>query len=157
MVQISQLYVTTGKSIALTRWTYVGKLMSLVFNILSWSVIAFLPKNKGLLISWQQSPSRVILEATKIKAVTVSTVSPSICHEVMGLDGVILIFWMLSIKPPFSLFSFIFIKRFFSSSSIYAIRMVSSAYLMLLIFSASNLDSRLWFIQPGILHDAYCI
>ena len=75
----------TGKTIALTRWTFVGKVMSLIFNMLSRLVIAFLPRSKRLLISWLQSPSAVILEPRKIKSVTVSTVSPAICHEVMGL------------------------------------------------------------------------
>ena len=84
IVQLSHPYMTTGKTIALTRWTFVGKVMSLLFNILSRLVITFLPRSKRLLISWLQSPSAVILEAPKIKSVTVSTVSPSICHEVMG-------------------------------------------------------------------------
>ena len=84
--------MTTGKTIALTRWTFVGKVMSLLFNMLSRLVIAFLPGSKHLLISWLQSPSAVILELQKIKSVTVSTVSPSICHELMGLDAMILIF-----------------------------------------------------------------
>jgi len=85
VVQLSHPYMTTGKTIALTRWTFVGKLMSLLFNMLSRLVITFLPRSKCLLISWLQSPSAVILEPPKIKSVTVSTVSPSICHEVMGL------------------------------------------------------------------------
>ena len=76
----------TGKTIALTRWTFVGKVMSLLFNMLSRFVIAFLPRSKHLLISWLQSPSAVILEPKEIKSVTVSIVSPSICHEVMGQD-----------------------------------------------------------------------
>ena len=84
--------MTTGKTIALTRWTFANKVMSLLFNILSRLVIAFLPRSKGLLISWLQSPSAVILEPKKIKVVTVSIVSPSICHEVMGPDAMILIF-----------------------------------------------------------------
>ena len=92
MVQFSHPYMTTGKTIALTRQTFVGKVMSLLFNILSRFVIAFLPRNKHLLISWLQSPSTVILEPRKIKSVTVSTVSPSICHEVMGSDAMILVF-----------------------------------------------------------------
>ena len=92
MVQLSHSYMTTGKTIALTRWTFVGKVMSLLFNILSTLVIAFLPKCKCLLISWLQSPSAVILEPQKIKSVTVSIVSPSIYHEVMGLDAMILMF-----------------------------------------------------------------
>ena len=80
--------MTTGKTIALTRWTFVGKVMSLLFNMLSMSVIAFLPRSKHLLISWLQSPSAVILEPPKIKSLTVSIVSPSICHEVMGPDAI---------------------------------------------------------------------
>ena len=84
--------MTTGKTIALTRWTFVGKVMSLLFNMLSKLVIAFLPRSKRLLISWRQSPSAVILEPKKIKSATVSIVSPSICHEVMGPDAVIFVF-----------------------------------------------------------------
>ena len=84
-------YMTTGKTIALTRWTFVGKVMSLLLNMLSRLVITFLPRSKRLLISWLQSPSAVILEPQKIKSATVSTVSPSICHEVMGPDAVILV------------------------------------------------------------------
>ena len=83
-VQLSHAYMTTGKSIALTRWTFVGKVMSLLFNMLSVLVITFLPRSKRLLISWLHSPSAVILEPKKIKSPTVSTVSPSISHEVMG-------------------------------------------------------------------------
>ena len=108
--------------------------MSLLFNMLSRLVIAFLPRNKHLLILWLQSLSAMILEPPKIKSVTVSIVSPSICHDVMGPDAMILVFWMLSFKPTFSLSSFTFIKRLFSSSSLSAIRMVSSVYLRLLIF-----------------------
>ena len=85
--------------------------------MLSRLVIAFLPRSKSLLISWLQSPSAVTLETRNIKSVTVSLVSPSIWHEVMGLDAMILIFWMLSFKPAFSLCSFNFIKRFFSFSA----------------------------------------
>ena len=94
MVQLLHLYMTTRKTI--------GKVMSLLLNILSRFVIAFLPRSKHLLISWLQSPSTMILEPKKIKSVTVSIVYPSICHEVMGLDGMILVFWMLSFKPAFS-------------------------------------------------------
>ena len=83
IVQLSHPYTTTGKTIALTRWTFVGKVMSLLFNILSSFVITFLPRSKHLLISWLQSPSAVILESPKIKSASVSTVSPPICHEVM--------------------------------------------------------------------------
>ena len=91
-VQLSHPYTTTGKIIALTRRTFVGKVMSLLFNMLSRLVIAFLPRSKHLLISWLQSPSAVILEPPKIKSDTVSTVSPSICHEVMGPDAMTLVF-----------------------------------------------------------------
>ena len=112
-VQHSHPYRTTGKTIALTRWNFVSKVMSQLFNMLSRSVIAFLPRSKSLLISWLQSPSAVILEPPKIKSVTVS---PSICYEVMRPDTMIFIFWMLHFKPTFSLSSFTFIKRFFSCS-----------------------------------------
>ena len=89
-VQLSHPYMTTGKTIALTRRTFVGKVMSLLFNMLSRLVITSLPRSKRLLISWLQSPSAVILEPQKIKSDTVSTVSPSISHEVMGPDAMIL-------------------------------------------------------------------
>ena len=134
IVQLSHPYITTGKTIALTRWTFVGKVISLLFNMLSRLVTAFLPRRKCLLISWPQSPSAVISEPKKIKSATVSSVSPSICQEVMVLDAMILVFWMLSFKPTFSLYSFTFIKRLFSSSSLSAVRVVSSAYLKLLTF-----------------------
>ena len=88
IVQLSHTYTTTGKTIALTRWTFVGKVMSLLFNRLS---ITFLPRSKHLLTSWLQSPSAVILDPPKIKSVTVSTVYPSICCEVMGPDAMILV------------------------------------------------------------------
>ena len=91
-VQLSHPYMTTGKTIALTRWTFVGKVMSLLFNMLSRLVITFLPRSKRLLISWLQSHSAVILEPPKLKSDTVSTVSPSICHEVLGPDAMILVF-----------------------------------------------------------------
>ena len=91
--------MTTGKTIALTRQTFVGKVMSLFFNMLSSFFIAFLPRSKRLLVSWLQSPSAVILEPPKIKSITASIASPSICHEVMVLDAMIFVFWMLSFKP----------------------------------------------------------
>ena len=91
-VQLSHPYMTTGKTIALTRWTFVGKVMSLLFNMLSRLVTAFLPRSKHLLISWLQAPSAVTLESRKIMSATVSTVSPSICHEVMGPDATIFVF-----------------------------------------------------------------
>ena len=92
IVQLSHPYMTTGKTVALTRRTFVGKVMSLLFNMLSGLVITFLPRSKRLLISWLQSPSAMILEPRKIKSATVSTVSPSICHEGMGPDAMILVF-----------------------------------------------------------------
>ena len=96
IVQLSHPYMTTRKTIALTRWTFVGKVMSRLFNMPSRFVIAFLPRSKHLLISCLQSPSAVILEPHKVKSVTVSIVSPSICYEVMGPDAMILVFWMFS-------------------------------------------------------------
>ena len=92
IVQLSHPYMTTGKTVALTRWTFVGKVMSLLFNMLSRLVITFLPRSKCLLISWLQSPSAVILESKKIKSVTVSTVSASVSYEVMGPDAMTLVF-----------------------------------------------------------------
>ena len=103
IVQFWHPYMTTGKIIALTRRTFVGKVMSLLLNMLSRLLITFLPRSKRLLTSWLQSPSAVILELPKIKSDTVSTVSLSISHEVMGLDAMIFVFWMLSFKPTFSL------------------------------------------------------
>ena len=133
IVQLSHPYMTAGKMIALTRRTFVGKVMSLLFNMLSRLVITFLPRSKHLLISWLLSPSAVILELKKIKCHHFCFFS-SVCHEVMGPDAMILVFWMLSFKPTFSLSSFTFIKRLFSSSLLSAIRVVSSTYLRLLIF-----------------------
>ena len=92
IVQFSHPYMTTGKTIALTRWTFVGEVMSLLYSVLSRLVIAFLPRSKHLLISWLQSPSSVLLEPKKIRSATVSIVSPSICHEVMGPDDIIFVF-----------------------------------------------------------------
>ena len=92
IVQLSHPYMTTGKTTALTRWTFIGKVMSLLFNMLSRLVVTFLPRSKHLLISWLQSPSAVILEPQKIKSDTVSTVSPSMSHKVMGPDAMIFVF-----------------------------------------------------------------
>ena len=157
IVQLSHLHRATGKNIALTRWTFVGKVMSLLFNMLSRLVIILLPRSKHLLISWLQSPSAVILEPKKVKSVTVSIVSPSICHEVMEPDAMILVFWMLSFKSAFSLSSFTFIKRLFSSSSLSAIRVVSSAYLRLLqmtqhsiFYIGTNRKWRSWYPVPSL-------
>ena len=96
---LASIHTVTGKTVALTIYTFVRKVMSLLFNMLSRFVIGFLLRSKCLLISWVQSPSAVILVPKKIKSVTISTFPPSICHEVMGLDAMILVFWMLSFKP----------------------------------------------------------
>ena len=155
--------MTTRKTLALTRWTFVGKVMSLLLNMLSsifWIcleyVITFLPRSKRLLISWLQSPSAVILEPRKMKSSTVSTVFPSICHEVMGPDAMIFVFWTLSFKPTFLLSSFTFIKRLFSSSSLChkgGVICISEV----INISPCNLDPSLCFIQPSISHDVLCI
>ena len=125
-VQLSHAYTTTWKTIALTRGTFVGKLMSLLLNMLSRLFITVLPQSKHLLISWLQSSSAVILEPEKIKS-AVSTLYPSICREVLLREAMILVFWMFSFKPTFSLSSFTLIKRLFSSSSLSALKVVSSA------------------------------
>ena len=136
-VQPSHPYTTSGKTIALTRWTFVGKVMSLLFNMLSRLVITFLPRSKCLIFT-----AAVIIcndfGAQKIKYLSVSIVSLSICHEVIRPDTMIFIFWMLSLKLTFSLSSVTFIKRLFSSL-LSAIRLVSSAYLRLLIFLSAIL------------------
>ena len=103
MGQVSHPYMTTGKTIALTRWTFVSNIMSMLFNMLSRLVIAFLPRSKHLLIPRLQSPSAVILELKKLKSLTVSIVSPTMSHEVMGRDDVIL-FFLMSFKPAFFFF-----------------------------------------------------
>ena len=113
-------------------WGHKESNMTERLTLLCWSQLSF--QEAIVLISWLQSLSTVIFEPPKIKSVTASTFSPSIYHEVMGLDGMILVFWMLSLKPAFSVSSFILIKRLFSSSSLSAIKVVSSAYLRLCIF-----------------------
>ena len=141
VLQFGHTCMTTGKTIALTIQTFVGKVMSLLFNMLSRLVMTFLPGSKHLLISWLQSPSTVILEPKEIKYLTVSIFSPFVCHEVLGPDAMILVFSVLSIKPALSLSSFTFIKRLLSSSSL----------------SPSNLHSSLSFIQPSISHYILCM
>ena len=139
MIQLSHPYMATGKTIALTRWNFVGQAMSLLFNMLSRFVIAFLPRSKRLLISWLQSLCAVTLEPRKIKFVTISIASPSLCNQVMGLDAIVFVFWLLSFKTAFQFSSFTFMKRLFSSSLVFAIREVSSAYMKLLIFLLATL------------------
>ena len=127
MFPLSYPYMTAGKTVALTRQNFVSKVMSQLFNMFSRLIISFLPRSKHIVISWLQSSSAVILEPKKIKVLIVSIVSLSICHEVMRPDVMILVFWMLSFTPAFSLSSFTFIKSLFSSSSLSAIRVVSFA------------------------------
>ena len=157
MTQLPHPSMTTGKTIAMTRWTIVGKVISLLFNMLSRLVIAFLPRSKHLLISWLQLPSAVILEPKKIKSFTVSTVSPSICHEVMGPDAMIFVFWILSFKPIFSTLLFHFhqeaLQFFFVFCHEGGVICVSEV----IGISPGSLDSSLCFIQPGISHDVLCI
>ena len=119
-------------------------------------VTAFFPRSKCLLISWLQLPSTVILEPKKVKSVTVSTFSSSVCHEVIKLDAMVFAFWMLRFQPAFSLSSFTFIKRLFSSSPLSAIRVLSSAYLRLLRFLPAILTP-VWFIQTDISQDVLCM
>ena len=140
-VQLSHPYMTTGKTIALTRQTFVGKLMSLLLNMLSRLVITFLPRSKHLLISWLQPPSAVILEPRKIKSDTVSTVSPSISYENDGTGCHDLSSLNVEFEANFFTLLFHFIKRLFCSSSLSAIRVVSSAYLRLLMFLLAILIS----------------
>ena len=148
--------MTTGKTIALTRWTCAGKVMSLLFNMLPRLVIAFLPRSKSLKISWLQSPSAVILEPKKIKSVTVSTVSPSICHEVMGPDAMILVFWcwvlsQLSHSPlSFSSRGSLALLHFCCKCGVICTSEVID-------ISPGNLDSSLCFLQSSISHDVLLI
>ena len=155
-VQLSHPYMTYGKTITLTRWIFVGKVMSLLFNMLSRLIITFLPRSKCLLISWLHSPSAVILEPPKIKSVIVSIISPYICHKAMGQNVVVLVFWMLSFKQTFSFSSFTLIKRIFSSSLLSAIGVVSSAYLKLLLFLPAILIPPCASSSP-VSHDVLCI
>ena len=139
---LSHPYMTTRKIIALTIRTFVRKVMPLLFSTLSRFIISFLLRSKSLSISWLPSHSTVVLETPKIKSLTVSIVSPSICHQVMGLDAMILVFWILNFKPDFPFSFFTLIKRLFSSSSFSGIRVVSPENLRLLFL-------------PAILNPAY--
>ena len=141
IAQLSHPYITTGKTIALSIWTFVGKVMSLLFSTLSKFVITFLPRGNRHLISWLQSPSAVILEPRKRKSITAPRFSPYVCHEVMGLDAMILVSLIFSFKLAFSPSFVTLIKRLFSSFLLSAIRVVSSTYLWLIL--SSNLDSSL--------------
>ena len=128
--------MTARKTIALTIWTFVSKVMSLLFNTLSRFIISFLLRSKCLSISLLHSQSAVILELRKRKSVTVSTFFRSICHQLMGLDAMILVFWILNFKPDFPFSFFTLIKRLFISSSLSGITVVSPAYLRLLFLPA---------------------
>ena len=156
MLQLSHPYMTTGKTIPFTTGTFVGKVIPLLFNMLSIFVIAFLPRSKRLLISWLQSPSIVILEPKEIKSIATSTFSPSIFHEAVEPDAMILVFWLLSFKPAFSLFSFTLIRKLFSFSSLSVISHIICISEVVDI-SPDNSDSILWFIQANILLDVLCI
>ena len=158
-VLLSHIYMTTGKTIALTRQTNVGKVMCLIFDMLSRLVIAFLPSTKRLLISWVQSPSAMILELPQNKACHCFHSFPIYLSPKEWDRMHFLGFWMLSFKPTFSLSSFTFIQRLFSSSSLSAISVVSSAYLHIIIdiYFPGNLDSSLCFLQPSVSHDVFCI
>ena len=147
MVQLSHLYMTTRKTIALTYMDLCQQSNVSAFYMLCRFVIAFLPRIKRLLVSWLPSPSAVILEPKKIKSVTVSIVSPSIFHELIGLDAFILMFPMLSLSQLFHS-PLTFIKKLFSSSSLSAIRVVSSAHLRLLVFL-------LTILIPALIHPAW--
>ena len=151
MVQLSHSYMTTRETIALTRRTFVSKALSLFFNMLSRFVITFLPRSKCLNFMAAVTICSDFGDRKKIKSVTVSIVSPSICHEVMGPDAMILVSWMLSFKPAFSLSSFIFIKRLFSSSLLSVIGLVSVYISQVVDISPGNLDSSWCFIQSSIL------
>ena len=155
MVQLLLPYMTTGKTIALTRWTFDGKVMALLLTMLSRLVMAFHPRSKYILISWLKSPFAFNLEPKNIKSLTVSIVSPSICHELMGPDAMILVFWMLSFTTTFSLSTFTFIKR------LLGLRFLPwrwyHPYIWGFDIFPSNLDSSLYFIQPRVSHDVLCI
>ena len=141
------------KPIALTIQNFVNKVMSLLFNMLSRFFIAFLPRSKRLLILWLQSISTVIFDPKKIKSATLCIFSPSLCHEVIGLDAMIFVFWMLSFKPAFSLSSFTFIKRFLFTFCNYGGIILSE---VVRIFPG-NLDSILWVFQSSFSHDVLSI
>ena len=156
MVQLSHLYMTTRKNIALTIWIFViRQVMSLLLNIPSRFVIAFLLRSKCLWSSWLQSLSAMILEPKKIKSVTAFTFSPSIFHEVMGLDAMILVF--LSFKPAFSLPSLTVINKLFSSSSLSLLLKWYHFHIWGYWYFCQQSWFQLWFIRFSILHNVLCI
>ena len=133
-VQLLQLYMTTGKTIALTIWTFVARVLSLLFNTSSRYVIPFLPRSKHLLLLWLQSRSVVILEPKKRKSVTTSTFSPSICHVVMGLGAIVLVFVIFSLKLALLLASSHSSRGSLVPPRFLPLEWLSSAYLRLLMF-----------------------
>ena len=153
MVQLSHPYMTTGKTIALTKQNAVGKVMSMLFNMLPRFIIAFLLRSKHLLILWLQSPSSVILEPKKIKSVTVTIVSPSICHEVMGPNAMIFIFWMWSLNQilhspiPCS-----------STGSLVSLQFLSWGWCLLHIWSSLYVPQQSWFqlVLHPVGHFTWC-
>ena len=151
--------MTTGKKNATSTYGPLSANKCLFFNMLSRFFTDFLPRSNHLLTIWLKSQSAVILEPKKINSLTISIVSPSIYHEMMGPDAWIFIFWMLSFKPAFSLYSFISIKRLSSSSSISAIKLVSFAYLRLLIFLLTVLIPACASFSPAFLtmYSAYML
>ena len=158
MVQLLNLYIITESIIVLTIGTFAGKLVSLFYNMLSSSVVSFLPRSKCLLNSWRQLPSAVILESKKIKSVTASIFSPSVCYAVKGPGAMILVFffffWMLCFKPVFSLSSFTLNKRLFSFSSLSAL-----VWYHLHIWGSWYFSRESWFqlvIHPA-WHFTWCI
>ena len=143
------------KTIALAIWTFVSEVLSLLFSMLSRFVTAFLPKSKRLLVSWLQLPSSVILELKNLNSVTLSIFPPSICHEMMAPDAMILVFWMLNLKPAFLLLLSpssrgSLVSLHFSPLGWYHLHMWDYRY-----FSQQN--SNLWFIQPSISYEVLCI
>ena len=150
MVQLSHPYTTTGKTVALTRQAFVSKVMSLLYNMMSRFVIVFLPRSKHLIISWLQSPSAAILEPKKIKSVTVSIVSPSICHEVMGPDAMIFVSWMLSFKPAFSISSYF--PPHFHQEALYSSLLSAIKWYHLHIWGFCSFSQQSWF--QLVLHPA---
>ena len=151
--------MNTEKTIALNRQTFIDKVMSLLFNMMSRLFKASLPRSKHLLISWLQPPSAVILEPKKIESLTVSTVSPSIFYEMMIPDAMTFIFWMLTLNQVFHSPLSPSSRGFSVLLSLFAIRAVSSAYLRLLIFPSCDIIdiSTLWFTHPSISHDVFCM
>ena len=149
--------MTTRKTIALSRQNFVGKVMSLLFNMLSRLVIAFLPRSKHLLISWLQSSPAVILEPKKIKSFTLSIVCPSICHEMIGPDALILVFWMLSFNQLFHSYlslssrgSLVLLHFLHHKGGVICISEVTD-------ISPGSLDYSMCFFQPSVSHDVLCI